>query len=316
MGDNRDGDGEWYQFRTQSFCANAAFSLYGVKKRDLLGGSCNRRHFINSFFTYGGADNLLKAVGVTPEVYSENNGGNAGRKLQENGEGQSEHMYGNAECVETNYNGGNNANRNLENGDGQGGYSSALGCDANGNYIIAAFKGSSCNGNYYVDSIDSMSDYNSQFGDIGCHAIFSNSFNTEDYSQEAVYALLRDSWACDTKLYPHSCPDPYGQKAVDDFALSTAARGGNGILAYNNRKIQKDVNIVSIFFLIAAACLSVVAYYMKNKRDGAKDESKDESNTVAKGPRRWFGKKKKKDEIEAQENSGDGEFKASDGVAA
>ena len=73
MGDYRDGDEKWYQYRTQSFCANAAYSLYGIKKSDGSGswtsGSCNRGHFINSFFTYGGADKLLKAVGMEAEMY-------------------------------------------------------------------------------------------------------------------------------------------------------------------------------------------------------------------------------------------------------
>merc|ERR1719343_1278272 len=36
MGDNRDGDEQWYQYRTQGFCANAAYSLYGVKKSQQL----------------------------------------------------------------------------------------------------------------------------------------------------------------------------------------------------------------------------------------------------------------------------------------
>ena len=34
MGDNRDGDGQWYQYRTQKFCSNTAYSLYGLKKSD------------------------------------------------------------------------------------------------------------------------------------------------------------------------------------------------------------------------------------------------------------------------------------------
>ena len=38
MGDNRDGDEQWYQYRTQNFCANAAYSLYGRKRNDLFPG--------------------------------------------------------------------------------------------------------------------------------------------------------------------------------------------------------------------------------------------------------------------------------------
>ncbi|KAL3916486.1 MAG: hypothetical protein SGARI_007947, partial [Bacillariaceae sp.] len=75
-GDNRDGDEQWYQYRTQGFCSNAAYSLYGTPKGshpavwlDKVSNSCRKGHFINSFFTYGGADNLLLSVGQTPEVY-------------------------------------------------------------------------------------------------------------------------------------------------------------------------------------------------------------------------------------------------------
>merc|ERR1719162_2785285 len=77
QGDNRDGDEQWYQYRTQGFCANAAYSLYGQKKEEngfvsAFSRGCSRRHFINSFFTYGGADNLLSALGVEPVVYYNN----------------------------------------------------------------------------------------------------------------------------------------------------------------------------------------------------------------------------------------------------
>ncbi|KAL7554808.1 hypothetical protein ACHAWF_018357 [Thalassiosira exigua] len=69
VGDYRDGDEQWYQYRTQGFCANAAYTLYGRKKS--VGGwrSCSQAHYINTFFTYGGADVLLEALGETPVVY-------------------------------------------------------------------------------------------------------------------------------------------------------------------------------------------------------------------------------------------------------
>jgi hypothetical protein len=58
------------------------FSLYGIRKeeekhnnnnrrvRDWRG--CSRKHFIDSYFTYGGADVLLQAVGIQPDVYYSN----------------------------------------------------------------------------------------------------------------------------------------------------------------------------------------------------------------------------------------------------
>eukprot|EP00986_Skeletonema_menzelii_P013759 scaffold8361_cov136-Skeletonema_menzelii.AAC.1 len=131
-GDNRDGDEQWYQFRTQTFCANAAYSLYGRKKGDVLGmfGDCTGRHFINSFFTYGGSDNLLKALGKSPQVY---HGGDS-----------------NADCVA-----------------GDNGYST-LGCAASGYFEMAYFGGNTCDGNYFSGSGDTMSNYNSLFKSIKC----------------------------------------------------------------------------------------------------------------------------------------------------
>ena len=326
MGDYRDGDGRWYRFRTQSFCANAAYSLYGVKRGSVPFGTCNKAHFINSFFTYDGADNLLKAVGITPERYYEYDGNGNGerRKLQENdGDGDDdaqqkepvEHDYGNANCVEINYNGeggdeNNNNGRNLASNDVNEGYSSALGCDAKGNYIMAAFQGGSCNGNYFLDSLDSMDTYNDEFGNIGCHKIFSNSGDSEDYSQEAIYTLLRDSWACDTQLYPHSCPDPHGIKSIDEYALHSAAHGGNGMRAYKSQTMQAGMNIMSCLFLIMAACLSTVAYYLKNRGRIQKDGAKA---TVKKDAGGLFGKKK---EIEMKDKSGDAGYKVPGGVVA
>ena len=77
-GDNRDGDEKWYQYRTQNFCANSAYSLYGQKRHSILNfKGCSERHYINSYFTYGGADTLLKAVGITPIVYNDGSESNA-----------------------------------------------------------------------------------------------------------------------------------------------------------------------------------------------------------------------------------------------
>ena len=323
MGDYRDGDGRWYRFRTQFFCANAAYWLYGVKKGDwnIKGGGCAKKHFINSFFTYDGADNLLKAVGISPDVYYDNNNG---RKLQEQDDAVQgddaqeqqqqavEHDYGNANCVEINYGANDDANnaganRNLQSNDVNDGYSSALGCDSKGNYIMAAFQGSSCNGNYFLDTIDSMDNYNDEFGNIGCHEIYTNT-NQEDYTQEAIYTLLRDSWACDTQLYPHACPDPFGEKSIDEYALHSAAHGGSGIMAYRSQKMQKYFHIVSGCFLMLAFLMFLPAYYLKNKGSVAKKSSKGKLNKA------MFGSEK--DGEKGKKGMFSGSSKKSDGTAS
>ena len=70
-GEDRDGDENWYQYRTQPFCANAAYSLYGIRKGHFwhFARACAKATFINSFFTYGGADVLAEAIGMNVDTY-------------------------------------------------------------------------------------------------------------------------------------------------------------------------------------------------------------------------------------------------------
>lgn len=269
MGDNRDGDEQWYQYRTQSFCANAAYSLYGVKKADKLFSSfsgCTRRHFINSFFTYGGADNLLKSIGETPVVYSSDSDND------DNGDGEdNDGSSSNGACVEIDYDGsddyvsgtddGEDDNANSGSNDNDG-YSGALGCGADGSYVIAAFQSSSCDGNYFAGIVDDFEDYNDQHSAIGCHKIYQNS---GEVSSENVITLLSNSWSCDLRLYPNGCPDPYGKKEQFDFAMRTVAHGGNPQRAYDNMVLKRPLRILSWSLLAVTIMVFVLAYLVKNE---------------------------------------------------
>ena len=223
-GDNRDGDSQWYQFRTQEFCANAAYSLYGRKKGDVLGafGDCTGRHFINSFFTYGGADNLLTAVGSTPQVYY-------------SGEG----AYSNSECVA-----------------GDNGYST-LGCAASGYFEIAYFGGQTCDGNYFSSSGDTMTNYNAAMKDIGCKAM------NPSTDKSALYTLLQNSWACDVRSYDDSCPDPFQRKSYYEYALQTAQNGGNPIRAYNHLLWKDELRLFSWVLLALSGLIFFAAFSIK-----------------------------------------------------
>ncbi|KAL7430735.1 hypothetical protein ACHAXM_002334 [Skeletonema potamos] len=234
-GDNRDGDEQWYQFRTQTFCANAAYALYGRKKGELWGNweQCTGRHFINSFFTYGGADTLLKAVGKTPEVYY---GGDS-----------------NADCV-------------ASNGYGDASYST-LGCAANGNFMIGFFDGNSCDGNYYVGGSDDFSKYNSVFKAVKCHEMSVVNDST------ALSTLLSNSWACDVRTYGSRCPDPHQLKGYYEYALQTAAAGGNPMRAYNQLRWKDQLRLFSwvlmgLSFLILFAAFSIKQCAVKKRPDG------------------------------------------------
>jgi hypothetical protein len=229
MGDNRDGDEQWYQFRTQSFCANAAYTLYGRKKFstnffDKFGNQCSDGHFINSFFTYGGSDNLLTALGQTPSVYW-----------------GAEGAYSNSECV-----------------DAEGGYNgqakySTLGCSSSGEFTLAYFDGNSCDGNYFVGA-QSNDKYNSAFESVK---------KCQNVDKTTVYNLLMNSWACDIRLYPNGCPDPYERKAYYEYALSVAHNKGNAVMAYRHLVWKDEIRALSWGLFTATLCILFAAFSVK-----------------------------------------------------
>jgi hypothetical protein len=269
MGDNRDGDEQWYQYRTQGFCANAAYSLYGVKKEDKVFPSftgCSRRHFINSFFTYGGADNLLKSIGESPVVYTYDSDNDDNGDNEEN-DGSSL----NGACMEIEYEGSDDYISNTDDGEDDDsnsgsndndGYSGALGCGADGNYVIAAFQSSSCDGNYFVGIVDDFEDYNEQHSAIGCHKIYEDA---GEVTSENVITLLSNSWSCDLRLYPNGCPDPYGKKEQFDFAMRTVAHGGNPQRAYQNMVLKTPLHVISWVLLAITIMVFVLTYLVKNE---------------------------------------------------
>ncbi len=236
MGDNRDGDEQWYQFRTQQFCANAAFTLYGRKKYEnfigRFGNQCSERHFINSFFTYGGSDNLLKALGQTPTVYYQGDGASS-----------------NADCMYSN--------------DGNG--YSTLGCSSDGEYIVGFFGGNTCDGNYFTGG-DNFNSYNNAFQSAKCQSV----------DADTVYKLLSISWACDVRLYPNGqCPDVWGRKSFYEYALAVAHEGGNPLMAYHNLIWKDEVRAVSwmlfsisLVVLFVAFSIKTCAIRRKNKHQG------------------------------------------------
>lgn len=293
--------------------ANAAYSLYGIKKDsndNIFSGKCNKKHFINSFFTYGGADTLLKAVRVRPIVYYEgytyDGDGNDNRRERELAYYYDDGYVNatNADCVEVDYeepveeeeevedeeeqeegSGDRRHKRNLGSGsqDQQNdGYSSTLGCDADNKFIVGVFQGNSCDGNYYRTSLDSVSDYNKQHRSIGCQQIWKDDggemYVNADYA--TVYALLKRSWACDPRLYPNECPDPYNEKNRYEYALQTAAHGGNGMRAYKNEEMRKPLRITAWVLFSLTLVLLLLAYFIGNRKRMAKHGASDRNNVV------------------------------------
>ena len=262
-GDNRDGDEQWYQYRTQDFCANAAFSLYGIKKGSFDVGYCGRRHYINSFFTYGGADNLLKAAGIRPKVYYlgyDNSYTNDTATNTMCVAVDDPRTYQDDEVQEDN---NHRTLKDDKNKNNQNSYVSSLGCDADGNFVIAGFAGSSCDGNYYSDQLDTFAAYNRQQSRIGCHKVWNSGFRQGN--RYNIENLLNNSWSCDMELYANECPDPYGKKERWSYAVQTLANGGNAELAYRNMLYRWPMRILGFCLAALGSLLFLLAYWIKNR---------------------------------------------------
>lgn len=137
---------------------------------------------------------------------------------------------------------------------------SSMGCDEDGNYIIASFNANSCDGNYFLKVIDTFPKYNKQHQSLGCHKIYSGNGNTY-----AIEYLMSNAWSCDLDLYPNGCPDPYGKKSGWDFALRTVANGGNAQLAYRNMMYKRPIRVLSFFLAFLAFATIIFGYKVKNR---------------------------------------------------
>jgi len=235
-GEGRDGDENWYQGRIQEFCANAAYSLYGIPKNwisaPLMG--CSQGHYIDSFFTYNSSDVFLRAMGET----------------------QTNNLFSDDELIWGVGKGGAGCH---DNGDGS---SSSLGCTVDGKYGLATFGDEYCDGNYFY-SIEEMHDYSSKVS-TSCHLIYGRNGWVSGTS-ESIEELLSNSWSCDVELYPNGCPDPYGKKKVKSNALHAASKGWNPSLAYNNSRFKGPIRITAWFFLILGIFFFLFSYRLSNK---------------------------------------------------
>lgn len=213
--------------------------MYGVPKNHFSVLSCSRGNFINSFFTYGGADTLLEALNKNPNVYYSD----------EYTDGYYNSNYGynvsNADCAV-------DANNYM---------SSTMGCAAHGRFAIATFQGEYCKGSDFYDIIDPFRQYNRQMDRIGCHKIWRRNFGSSDVATK----LLKYSWSCDLNLYPNGCPDPYGKKANYDYALNAVAHGLSPKWAVVNMKLKLPLLILSWIFVIIGLFLVILGYHVQNR---------------------------------------------------
>lgn len=301
-GENHDGDGNWYMTRVQPFRANAAFSLYGTLREDSsFGGGCKKRTYINSFFTYMGADSIVRLLELGVSAFPDSS-------------------YGSNKCYEYyDENSGNNKNngkdrRDLKSGDNnQNSMSTTMGCAEDGTFANAKFLGSDCDGNYFLNITDTLDDYNAAMEKVSCYQVWnyhkehtSSRSLGQNYNDDAIPTtygsiaekLLYTSFACDLDQYPEACPNPYGLKSKYTNSMKSAASGGRRITSRSSTNgvlgnWRNPVLFFSWFFLVIGLAFVALAYKVKNRRfidkegGGAEGFSKvlfsDLKTTVVKG---------------------------------
>jgi hypothetical protein len=223
--------------RVQQFCANAAYSLYGIPKNwisaPLMG--CTRGHYIDSFFTYNSSDVFLRSLGdqKTDQLFDDDSimwgQGHGGAACHTIGDGTSE----------------------------------TLGCTANGKFGVASFTDEYCDGNYFSEISQSLGGYNRRI-QTHCHLVYGRN-GWLSGNRAAVEDLLANSWSCDVELYPNGCPDPYSHKRIQANALHAASKGWNPTFAYNNARFKRPIRITAWFFFISGVFFFLFSYRLSNK---------------------------------------------------
>jgi hypothetical protein len=239
-GENRDGDENWYQGRTTSFRANAAYSLYGTTKQDIFStlalNKCSQHFYINTFITSNGADSLLNVTGrlsSSDDFYSGN---------------------GHDTCSAVSNDDDNHDNgRWLESGENDDNdMSTTMGCSLSGyNYAMAVFDGSYCDGKYFLKTTDDMRDYNRQMKKISCDKIYDASSGSNTQDATPAHVLLEESSSCSNYMYDNRCPNPYGVNK-----------------AYRRKRIdgQASLRLLSCLALLVGSVLMAAGYYARHRK--------------------------------------------------
>lgn len=272
-GENHDGDENWYMTRYQPFRANAAFSLYGtLRSGSSFGRNCRKKTYINTFFTYLGADSLLKAVGDSTTAFPDSGYGSAYCYEVQNEESGSGSGSGSGDHRRLSGSGS---------GDG-GGESTTMGCSEDGDFVLATFDGDDCDGSQFLNGTEEyLDDYNKAMDDQSCTQVWNyrkyatrrladgNNDDGDDvvesqviYGSPAEY-ILASSFACDIDLFPEQCPDPYGLKAMYSSNLKASARRNKPVKLI---LWQQPLRMISWLFLFIAAALWIISYYADNRR--------------------------------------------------
>ena len=196
-GENHDGDEDWYQTRTTQFCANVAYSLYGIRKNNFkLVNTCSKGTYINSFFTYGGADTLVRALGLSPSTKDGNRysavdddayGGTSNRDCgagEHNGRFLQDVVIGSKSRQRDRHLSGSGSQDeddsdwdNEDQVDTSSVVSTSMGCAVSATskynkFVMAGFDDDYCSGSHFVETINSLKSYNKALHKVSCTRIW------------------------------------------------------------------------------------------------------------------------------------------------
>lgn len=220
-GENHDGDEDWYITRTRQFCANTAFSLYGIRKNNFkLVNTCSKGTYINSFFTYGGADTLARALDLSVNTKDSNRYAAA-----------TDDTYGgtsNSDCVAVDGDGRraleheseatlDQFHRALSDSssdedddwddeeavDTSNVASTTMGCAASATskynkFVVAGFEDDYCSGASFVETVNTLKSYNRALHKVSCTRIWdlgSYNRNQKNNGDDDAYAAADDDAA-------------------------------------------------------------------------------------------------------------------------
>lgn len=247
------GDDYWYMGRMACFRAQAAYSLCGIPTDGSRSGNkkCHKATYINSFFTTMGVETFATPLGVDT-------------------------TYGNGYCTAfpPNYGGGD--------GDNNWAISSytstGTGCQRK-KFVTDSYWGANCNGDNYVETTDTLDNFNQALHQLECVQIYDSSMgymydedgqdqgdnnDIDDFTELSTLDILRYSVACDVNQYPDSCPDPYRLLHKYSKALQSAL-AKTDVTVTSKSAGEKALNAFTGIFFFAAA-LFAWSTYQKRRR--------------------------------------------------
>jgi hypothetical protein len=261
------GEHFWYMGRTQCFKANVAYSLYGILKNDsrsLQGSPCQESKYINSFFTTYGVESFTGPLGLGTDDYN-----SQCTAVEPDDAGEVEN-YSNYQA-DDDYVDDSFYFYNWEAFTSYG-----IGCSADGAFVQDSYQGAFCKGRKFVETVDTLDDFNTQLGSMQCTQIYKSDedqdYNGKDYTDDDssfefdemdAIEILSFSKSCSLRQYPHDCPDPFGLK--QKYAKSRIASTNI------HKKAESMLNIGSYVCLAMGLVCWLAAFWVT--RQGRRDRA-------------------------------------------